>query len=151
MNRIRLIVLALLLSVCGTASTNAPQQLRADSAAPSAATGEPRRIVYQNRYYAKPGKEEETYRWRLHASDVLEELGVPRGQVFRGAGGGQPDVIWQLELDPAAADRANKRAGEVKKQFDPVMEHMATLVRFFESSRYEEVSHREARTGADPK
>jgi hypothetical protein len=146
-----MVVFALLLGICGTASTNAPPPLRADSTMSSAGTSEPRRIVYQNRYYAKPGKEEETYRWRVHASDVLEQLGVPRGQVFRGAGGDQPDVIWQLELDPAAAERANKRAGEVKKQFDPVMEHMATLVRFFESSRYEEVSHREARTETSPK
>lgn len=112
MKPIRMIVFALLLSICGAASTNAPPQLRADTTASGATPNEPRRIVYQNRYYAKPGKEEETYRWRVHASDVLERLGVPRGQVFRGAGGDQPDVIWQLELDPAAAERANKRAGD---------------------------------------
>jgi hypothetical protein len=108
------------------------------------ASEHPRRIVFQNRYYAKPGKTEEVYQWRVHASDVLEQNGIPRGEIFRGPGGDQPDVIWQLELEPAAAERAVKRQAEVMNQFEPIMEHMGTLIRLFESSRYIEVRYREA-------
>jgi hypothetical protein len=105
------------------------------------APNSPRRIVFQNRYYAKPGKEDEVYQWRVHACDVLEQLGLPRGQVFRGSGGDQPDVIWQLELEPEAVERVLKRQAEVIKQFEPIMEHMGTLVRSFEGNRYAEIRH----------
>jgi hypothetical protein len=33
-----------------------------------------------------PGKAEDVYRVRLHASDVLEKLGLPRGHVLRRQG-----------------------------------------------------------------
>lgn len=101
----------------------------------------PRRIVFQNRYYAKPGKAEEVYQWRLHASDVRVELGLARGQVFRGRGGDEPDAIWQLELSPAEAAAELAQMKTVSAQFDPVAEHMSTLLRHFERRRYVEILH----------
>jgi hypothetical protein len=47
----------------------------------------PRRVLSQNRYWAKPGKVDEVYAWRLHATDVQVEMGLPRGRVLRGGGG----------------------------------------------------------------
>jgi hypothetical protein len=41
-----------------------------------------RTIVEQASYFALPGKAEDVYRVRLHASDVLEKLGLPRGHVL---------------------------------------------------------------------
>lgn len=159
MKWVRMLLLATVLSACATRPTTGPPDAptspgaRTDAASKALAPGEqfwrdapdpPRRIVVQNRYYAKPGREEEVYQWRIHASDVLEQLGLPRGQVFRGSGGDQPDAVWQLELEPAAYERVIKRQAEVMEQFEPVMEHMGTLVRFFEKNRYVEVRHEEA-------
>jgi hypothetical protein len=103
----------------------------------------PRKIVFQNRYYAKPGKEEEVYQWRLHASDVRVQLGLRRGEVYRGAGGDQPDAVWQLELSPEDAIAELERGKVVSAQFDPVAEHMSTLLRHFERRRYAEIMHYE--------
>jgi len=44
------------------------------------------KIVEQTSYFALPGKVEDVYRVRLHASDVLEKLGLPRGRVLRRQG-----------------------------------------------------------------
>jgi hypothetical protein len=41
------------------------------------------RFIVQNNYWALPGKAEEVFQWRIHASDVRERLGLPRGQVLR--------------------------------------------------------------------
>src|ERR1700736_5322862 len=95
------------------------------------------RIVGQNRYYAKTGKAEEVYQWRLHACDVLNQLGLHSGHVFRGAGGVEPDVVWQIELDPETF----AREGQIERDshaFQEVMEHMGTLIRRFERSRLRE-------------
>ena len=43
-------------------------------------------IVEQTWYFSLPGKAEEVYRLRLHACDVLEKLGLPRGHVLRRQG-----------------------------------------------------------------
>ena len=43
-------------------------------------------IVEQTWYVALPGKAQEVYRLRLHACDVLEKLGLPRGHVLRRQG-----------------------------------------------------------------
>ena len=44
------------------------------------------RFIVQNNYWALPGKAEEVFQWRIHASDVRERLGLPRGQVLRREG-----------------------------------------------------------------
>ena len=51
-------------------------------------------IVEETSYFALPGKAEDVYRVRLHACDVLEKLGLPRGHVLRRQGNsetGLPD------------------------------------------------------------
>jgi hypothetical protein len=95
------------------------------------------RLLVQNRYYAKPGKAREVYAWRLHASAVLRQLGLQAGAVYRGAGGSEPDAIWQVALDSAAVAREGRAARE-SPQFQSVMRHMGTLTRRFESGVYVE-------------
>jgi hypothetical protein len=70
-------------------------------------------------------------------------MGMPRGQVFRGAGGDEPDAIWQLEISPDQEEQVMRAQSEHMDLFRPVMEHMATLVRHFEGGHYCEVSHRD--------
>jgi hypothetical protein len=95
------------------------------------------RIVHQNRYYARPGKADEVYAWRLHACDVLTQLGLHAGHVFRGAGGAEPDAVWQIELDPETAAREGRIAQD-SPAFQEVMKHMGTLIRRFEHSTLRE-------------
>ena len=45
-----------------------------------------RTIVEQTSHFALPGKAEDVYLVRLHASDILEKLGFPRGHVLRRQG-----------------------------------------------------------------
>jgi hypothetical protein len=55
-----------------------------------------RTIVEQTSYLALPGKAEDVHRVRLHASDVLEKLGLPRGHVLRRQENSDrlPDAMW---------------------------------------------------------
>jgi hypothetical protein len=46
---------------------------------PTTAPKVPLKFLGQECYFAKPGKAEEVYQWRLHVSEVLEKVGVPRG------------------------------------------------------------------------
>ena len=58
-----------------------------------------------NGIWAKSGKAKEVYRWRLHACDVREKIGLPRGRVFRRQGDSAtlPDVVWQIVYPNEAA------------------------------------------------
>lgn len=104
--------------------------------------GEENTIVIQNYYYAKPGKEEEVLQWRIHACDVLKEIGVRPGRVMKCAKRNDyaspedmPDVIWIGEYpDQTTVDREWDLVRSTGK-FEPVMEHMATLVRDFKRIR----------------
>jgi hypothetical protein len=98
-------------------------------------------MLSQNRYWAKPGKADEVYAWRIHATDVQVEMGLPRGRVFRGVGGDEPDVIWQIELTPEQSDDFLRVQKAKMAMFRPVMDHMGTLIRRFESSAYGEQSY----------
>jgi hypothetical protein len=95
------------------------------------------RTVHQNRYYATVGKSNEVYEWRVHACDVLSQLGLHPGHVFRGAGGAEPDAVWQIELDPEVAKREGLLA-QKSPEFQEVMKHMGTLIRRFEHSTFRE-------------
>ncbi len=99
--------------------------------------------MFQNRYWAKPGKADEVFAWRVHASDVMVEMGLPRGRVFRGAGGDEPDAIVQLEIAPDQEEQIMRAQREHQELFRPVMEHMETIARRFESSRYCETEYDE--------
>ena len=102
-----------------------------------------RMVVHHNYYFAKPGKAEEVYAWRVHASDVRAELGLPPGRVLRRfwtSTEDVPDVIWELELPESEAMsqehmEREKALGETP-EFQAVMQHMGTLARRFERARY---------------
>ena len=51
-----------------------------------AVAGSPMTLMAGGWYFALPGEAEEVYRARLHACDVLEKPGLPRGHVLRGQG-----------------------------------------------------------------
>src|SRR4030095_6244711 len=102
-------------------------------------------IVVQNYYYAKPGQGDEVYRWRIHASEVREKLGFPRGRVMRrqtnpdeaAQANEQPDVIWECEYPSIEARERDAKAVTATPEFQAVQKHMATLIRRFERGTYE--------------
>jgi hypothetical protein len=126
-----LAALAMTVAVAGTI-TSAPH--KSDGGA----------VVVQNYYYAKPGKADEVYRWRLHASDVRAKLGFARGRVLRRINTGNqtsaaqelPDVIWECEY-PTIKDRERDASAlSASPEFQAVQKHMGTLVRRFERGAY---------------
>ena len=79
---------------------------RGSTAVPSRHPGEQSpRLVVQNYYYAKPGKAEEVYHWRLHASEVRAGLGLAPGRVLKRVRSSDdpvdstdlPDVVKEIE------------------------------------------------------
>jgi hypothetical protein len=97
------------------------------------------RFIVQSNYWALPGKAEEVYQWRMHASDVRERFGLQRGQDFRRQGNSEtlPDVIHQLEyLNEAERmnDTIASRGPSAAQEYQEVLKHMMTLVRRFETS-----------------
>jgi hypothetical protein len=79
------------------------------------------------------------YEHRLHASDVREKNGLPRGRIFRrvGGSGDLPDVIWQLEYIDAAAMRRDLNARAESREFEQVRERMRTLIDKFSRGFYQ--------------
>lgn len=111
---------------------------RAEESLKSASADASRAIVVQNYYYALPGKAEEVYRWRLHASDVRVRLGLAAGRVLRrapivGSEGDSdlPDVIWECEYTDTGARAAEVDRLSKSREFDGVEAHMSTLIRRF--------------------
>jgi hypothetical protein len=95
--------------------------------------------VMQVVYYAKPGSADEVLSHRLHASDVLEKLGLPRGRVFRRTGGTdeQPDVMWECEFSSVAARDRFLKVASSSAEFDEVRKHMSALIRNAERRDWE--------------
>jgi hypothetical protein len=91
-------------------------------------------IVEQTEYFALPGKAEEVYRWRIHACDVREKIGLPRGRVLRREGDSDtlPDVMWQIEYSDDAARQRDLKIRAESSEFTAVRDHMNTLTRHFE-------------------
>ena len=108
-------------------------------ALPPVQFGSPRRLLAQNRYFAKRGSANEVYELRLHACGVVKRIGVPPGEVFRGRGGVEPDAVWQVEFANREAARESRRKVLADPEFISVQQRMGTLIRRFESSLYEEV------------
>ena len=113
---------------------------RASTAVPSRHPGEPStRLVVQNYYYAKPGKAEEVYQWRLHASEVRAGLGLARGRVLKRLRSPDdpidntdlPDVVWECEYVSPAAREADLARLDASGKFVPVEKHMEGLIRQF--------------------
>ena len=91
-------------------------------------------IVIQNEYFPKPGKENEVYELRLHASMVLRKLGVPKGRVLKimNIEHNRPYVIW--ECDYASNEEREKAVKLVSQssEFKQVETKMGTLINQFE-------------------
>jgi hypothetical protein len=96
-------------------------------------------IIVQNYYYAKPGKAEEVYSWRIHASDVRQQFGLRRGRVLRRVSNSpqQPDVIWECEYPDAASREAEAKMLDKNPEFNEVMKHMNTLIDRFDRATYQ--------------
>jgi len=111
-------------------------------------------VIVQNYYYAKPGKADEVYRWRLHASDVREKLGFARGRVLRRResvdqtqeSSNLPDVIWECEY--ANIDERERESTQVSAtpEFQAVQQHMSTLIQRFDRATYDAEVARIGRT-----
>ena len=87
-------------------------------------------IVEQTSYFALPGKAEDVYRVRLHACDVLEKLGLPRGHVLRRQGNSEtlPDVMWLVEYPDEAAHQRSLKIRLESPEFKAVRDEMKTLI-----------------------
>jgi hypothetical protein len=99
------------------------------------------RIIVQNYYYALPGKVNEVYELRLHASDVRGSLGLPRGRVLRrtktaGSSADLPDVIWECEYPSAAAREKDVKVLGNIEEFERVERRMDTLLRKFQRAQF---------------
>jgi len=104
-----------------------------------------RTIVVENYYYASPGKADEVYRWRLHASDVRAALGLRRGRVLRiladqeqgGTLSELPDVIWECDYPSTEARAADIRTLGASLEWKGVETHMDSLIRKFQRMVFE--------------
>jgi hypothetical protein len=87
-------------------------------------------IVEQTSYFALPGKAEDVYRVRVHVSDVLEKLGLPRGRVLRRQGNSEtlPDVMWLVEYPDEPAHQRSLKIRLESPEFKAVRDEMRTLI-----------------------
>lgn len=110
----------------------------APHAAPASVHRQQIAVVAMNFYYAKPGKADEVYRWRLHASDVRAALGFPRGRVLRRLGktGELADVVWECDYPSRQARARDYAAINASPEFQAVERHMETLLRRFRATSY---------------
>jgi hypothetical protein len=100
-------------------------------------------IVVQNAYFPKAGKEKEVYEWRLHASDVRDRLGLPKGRVLRRTsvpitiGSNGSYVIWECEYRSMEERQKDVEKLDQSEEFKKVQEHMSTLLDKFERTVWE--------------
>jgi hypothetical protein len=96
-------------------------------------------IVSFNFYYALPGQEDAVLRQRLRASDVRQNIGIPRGRVLsRTAGDADlPDVIWEHHFDDVAGHHADMAARAASVEFESIRAGMRKLYRRFERPLFE--------------
>jgi len=87
-------------------------------------------IVEQTSYFALTAKAEDVYRVRLHASDILEKLGLPRGHVLRRQGDSDtlPDVMWFVEYPDEAGHQRSLKTRLESPEFKAVRDEMKTLI-----------------------
>jgi len=95
-------------------------------------------IVVQNAYFAKAGKEKEVYEWRLHASEVREKLGLPKGRILRRISDGSGSyIIWQCDYSSMEERKKDVDLLDRSEEFKKVQEHMNTLLDKFERTVWE--------------
>jgi hypothetical protein len=99
-------------------------------------------IVVQNYYYALPGKAQEVFELRLHASEVRAKLGLRRGRVLRRISAPKsednagPDVIWECDYSSQAAREKDVARLSQSAEFDQVEKQMDTLLRKFDRAEF---------------
>lgn len=97
-----------------------------------------KRIIIQNLYYPKQGKEKAVYEWRLHASEVREKLGLPKGRVLRRISESSTAyVIWECEYASIEAREKDVAALDKSEEFRAVQDHMSALIDKFERTIWE--------------
>ena len=106
-------------------------------------------IVSFNFYYALAGMEDAVLRQRLRASDVRQNIGIPRGRVLaRVQGAGDlPDVIWEHSFDDVAGHHADMAVRAASPEFEAIRAGMRKLYRRFERPLFE-VCATEEQTGS---
>jgi hypothetical protein len=75
-------------------------------------------------YFALPGKAEDVYPGRLHASDVVEKTGLPRGHVLRRQGNSNtlPGVMWLMEYPDETGHQRSLKTRPESPEFKAVRE-----------------------------
>jgi hypothetical protein len=128
--------IAALLLLTATAAT--AQQT---SPAPQQADGH-RRVLAQNRYYAKPGQAAAVLATRLEASAIRKTLGLPAGAVFLAQGdpGEGPTVVWECEFPTVEAREADRARAEAAPAFAAVQRRMRDLTVKVERLSWEAIS-----------
>lgn len=101
--------------------------------------GQPsKHILVQNQYVPKPGKENEVYILRLHASDVLAKLGLQKGRVLkRPQLSDRPYVMWECEYSSMNEREMDVAKVSKSEEFKKIEDHMGTLVDSFERVTWE--------------
>ena len=90
-------------------------------------------ITAFNFYHAHAGQAESVLRQRLYASDVREQMGVPRGTVIERVSGAAdlPDVIWHQDFEHVAAHERDMDARAASAEFERVRAGMRKLIHKF--------------------
>ncbi len=97
-----------------------------------------KRILVQNHYFPKPGREKEVYQQRLLASEVRAKLGLPKGRVLKKVkGDAAASVIWECEYPSMEARKQDASLLGEFAEFKEVQERMRTLLTRFEKSIWE--------------
>ena len=91
-------------------------------------------ITAFNFYYAHAGQADAVLRQRLYASDIREQIGIPRGNVVARASGAAdlPDVVWHQDFEDVAAHERDMDARAASAVFEQVRAGMRKLIRRFE-------------------
>ena len=107
-------------------------------------------IVSFNFYYARPGLEDAVLRQRLRASDVRQNIGIPRGRVLARTAGVAtlPDVIWEHRFEDVAGHHADMAARAASPEFESIRAGMRKLCRRFERPLFEICSNSASTTTA---
>ncbi len=120
-------ILALCLTAWNVAAATAalPTELRLEH---------PGRIVVLNMYYANPGKADEVLQTRLQASNIREQMGLPRGRVLKRINDAEnlPDVMWACEYADIAAHDADMASRAGSDSFEGIRDRMRTVLQRFE-------------------
>jgi len=95
-------------------------------------------IVSWNFYYARPGNAQAILQQRIKASDVRQQLGLPRGRIVSKIDGSDhwPDVAWRLDFTDMKAQDVDMKVRADSPEFEAIRLSMRQLYRRFERPLY---------------